>query len=168
MTRTRLLAIPPLPQAHSAMTDQFSKIIEENPIGSGLGAFRASFGAICEGASISRTPDAVERFSHEGKKDNQLRPRHEPLTMVQTSRTSPLSFFQIYESFLHLACSVPAAVARASSAISRDSIPPSAPTTSTSTASYLSSNQQLPTITMSSSGKKSTKRLPNLPRLPSP
>ncbi|KAK3367307.1 hypothetical protein B0T24DRAFT_387668 [Lasiosphaeria ovina] len=47
------------------MTDQFSKIIEENPIGRGLGAFRASFGAICEGASISRTPDAVERLSHE-------------------------------------------------------------------------------------------------------
>jgi hypothetical protein len=56
------------------MTDQFSKIIEENPIGKGLGAFRASFGAICEGASISRTPDAVERLGQEGKKDNELRP----------------------------------------------------------------------------------------------
>ncbi|KAK0726803.1 hypothetical protein B0T26DRAFT_638800 [Lasiosphaeria miniovina] len=47
------------------MTHQFSKIIAENPIGKGLGAFRASFGAICESASISRTPDAVERLSHE-------------------------------------------------------------------------------------------------------
>ncbi|KAK5651131.1 hypothetical protein OQA88_13248 [Cercophora sp. LCS_1] len=46
------------------MTDQFSKIIEDNPIGKGLGTFHALFGAICEGASISRTPDAVERLSH--------------------------------------------------------------------------------------------------------
>jgi hypothetical protein len=56
------------------MTNQFSKIIEENPIGKGLGAFRASFSAICEGASISRTPDAVERLGQGGKKDNEPHP----------------------------------------------------------------------------------------------
>jgi hypothetical protein len=57
------------------MTDQLhSKIIEENPIGKGLDAFRASFDTICEGVGISRTPDVLERLGQEGKKDNELRP----------------------------------------------------------------------------------------------
>ncbi|KAK3371889.1 hypothetical protein B0H63DRAFT_550189 [Podospora didyma] len=52
--------IPPV------MTDQLhSKIVEENAIGRGLDAFRASFDATCEGASISRTPDALERLNQE-------------------------------------------------------------------------------------------------------
>ncbi|KAK5652988.1 hypothetical protein OQA88_9468 [Cercophora sp. LCS_1] len=46
------------------MADQLSKIIEENPIGNGLDAFRASFSSICKGASVSYTPDAVERLGH--------------------------------------------------------------------------------------------------------
>jgi len=50
------------------MTDQLqSKIIEENPTGKGLDAFRASFNSICEGAHISCTPDALEQLGHDGK-----------------------------------------------------------------------------------------------------
>ncbi|KAB5511463.1 hypothetical protein GE09DRAFT_932421, partial [Coniochaeta sp. 2T2.1] len=39
-----------------------SKIIEENPIGKGLDAFRASFNSMRKGPSISCTPDALERL----------------------------------------------------------------------------------------------------------
>ncbi|RMD42513.1 hypothetical protein DV735_g2633, partial [Chaetothyriales sp. CBS 134920] len=42
-----------------------SKIIEDNPIGNGLDAFRASFNSICEGASISCTPDALDQLGQE-------------------------------------------------------------------------------------------------------
>ncbi|GKU12502.1 unnamed protein product, partial [Fusarium langsethiae] len=42
-----------------------SKIIEDNPIGDGLNAFRASFKLICEGASVPCTLDALEQLSQE-------------------------------------------------------------------------------------------------------
>ncbi|KAJ3453176.1 hypothetical protein MRS44_018831 [Fusarium solani] len=41
------------------------KIIKDNPIGNGLDDFRASFNSICEGASISCTPDAFEALGQE-------------------------------------------------------------------------------------------------------
>ncbi|GAB0138519.1 hypothetical protein EsDP_00006752 [Epichloe bromicola] len=44
---------------------QQSKIIEENPIGNGLNAFRASFSSICEGARISCSPDALDQLGQE-------------------------------------------------------------------------------------------------------
>ncbi|KAL3584588.1 hypothetical protein FPOAC2_14368 [Fusarium poae] len=42
-----------------------SRIIEDNPIGDGLNAFRASFKSICEGASVPCTLDALEQLSQE-------------------------------------------------------------------------------------------------------
>ncbi|EFY93980.1 Protein kinase-like protein [Metarhizium robertsii ARSEF 23] len=42
-----------------------SKVIRDNPIGNGLDDFRASFNSICQGASISCTPDALERLGQE-------------------------------------------------------------------------------------------------------
>jgi hypothetical protein len=48
------------------------KIIEANPIGKGLGAFRASFNSICEDRSISRSPDVLGQLGHDGN-TNQLR-----------------------------------------------------------------------------------------------
>ncbi|KAH6869569.1 hypothetical protein B0T10DRAFT_418334 [Thelonectria olida] len=42
-----------------------SKIIEDNPIGNGLDAFRASFNSICKGAGISCTPDALDQLGQE-------------------------------------------------------------------------------------------------------
>ncbi|KAK3369427.1 hypothetical protein B0T24DRAFT_658840 [Lasiosphaeria ovina] len=48
------------------MADQpRSEIIKDNPIGKGLDAFRASFSSICEGASVSCTPDALEQLGQE-------------------------------------------------------------------------------------------------------
>ncbi|KAK0610050.1 hypothetical protein B0T17DRAFT_593872 [Bombardia bombarda] len=48
------------------MADQLrSKIIKDNPIEKGLDAFRASFSSICEGASVSCTPDALEQLGQE-------------------------------------------------------------------------------------------------------
>jgi hypothetical protein len=65
--RTQLLFILIIPPV---MTDQLrSKIIDENPIGKGLDAFRASFNSICKGARISCTPDALEQLGQEGKQD---------------------------------------------------------------------------------------------------
>lgn len=43
-----------------------SKIIEDNPIGKGIDAVRASFNSICEGRNISCTPDALGQLGHEG------------------------------------------------------------------------------------------------------
>lgn len=55
------MSIPPV------MTDQLRlKIIDENPIGKGLDAFRASFNSICQGAHIC-TPHALEQLGHDGK-----------------------------------------------------------------------------------------------------
>ncbi|RSL76756.1 hypothetical protein CDV31_017362, partial [Fusarium ambrosium] len=42
-----------------------AKIIEDNPIGNGLDAFRASFQSICKGASISLIPNALEQLERE-------------------------------------------------------------------------------------------------------
>ena len=50
---------------HVTMIDR-SEIIEKNPIGRGLGDFRASFNSICEGRAISPTPDALYLFDKEG------------------------------------------------------------------------------------------------------
>ena len=44
-----------------------SEIIKDEPIGNALDPFRASFKAICEGASIPATPSAIERLGQEGK-----------------------------------------------------------------------------------------------------
>ncbi|KAM3510126.1 hypothetical protein MY11210_006043 [Beauveria gryllotalpidicola] len=41
------------------------RIIKDNPIGNGLDEFRACFNSICEGASISCTPDALEALGQE-------------------------------------------------------------------------------------------------------
>jgi hypothetical protein len=58
----------------SAMLDQQQlKVIETNPIGSGLDAFRAYFTSICEGAKVSSTPDSLERLSREGEAGSQRR-----------------------------------------------------------------------------------------------
>ncbi|RMI96310.1 hypothetical protein CDV36_016325, partial [Fusarium kuroshium] len=46
-----------------------SKVIEDNPIGNGLDAFRASFNSICEGASISSTPEVLEQLEQEDVQD---------------------------------------------------------------------------------------------------
>ncbi|RSL39791.1 hypothetical protein CEP51_016769, partial [Fusarium floridanum] len=46
-----------------------SKVIEDNPIGNGLDAFRASFNSICEGASISPTPEVLEQLEQEDVQD---------------------------------------------------------------------------------------------------
>jgi len=49
------------------MTDQAqSEILENNPIGKGLDAFRTSFNSICEDRSISCTPDALGQLAQEG------------------------------------------------------------------------------------------------------
>ncbi|RSL38977.1 hypothetical protein CEP51_016856, partial [Fusarium floridanum] len=42
-----------------------SKVIEDNPIGNGLDAFRASFNSICEGAGIPCSPDALDKLGQE-------------------------------------------------------------------------------------------------------
>ncbi|KAK0707786.1 hypothetical protein B0H67DRAFT_494588 [Lasiosphaeris hirsuta] len=48
------------------MADQpRSEIIKDNPIRKGLDTFRASFSSICEGASVSYTPDAIQQLSQE-------------------------------------------------------------------------------------------------------
>jgi hypothetical protein len=50
-----------------AMTDQLrSKTIEENPIGKGLNAFRASFNTVCADRAIPRTLDALSKLDQEG------------------------------------------------------------------------------------------------------
>lgn len=46
-----------------------SKIIKDNPIESGLDAFRASFTSIYQGASVSSSSDALEQLGQEGNKD---------------------------------------------------------------------------------------------------
>ncbi|OBS17101.1 hypothetical protein FPOA_12378 [Fusarium poae] len=43
----------------------YSQVIEANPIGNGLDTFRGSFNSICDGASISCTPDALELLGQE-------------------------------------------------------------------------------------------------------
>ena len=49
------------------MTDQAqSEILENNPIGKGLDAFRTSFNSICEDRTISCTPDALGQLAQEG------------------------------------------------------------------------------------------------------
>ncbi|KAH8585983.1 hypothetical protein B0O99DRAFT_695910 [Bisporella sp. PMI_857] len=48
------------------MTDQAqSEILENNPIGKGLDAFRTSFNSICEDRTISCTPDALGQLAQE-------------------------------------------------------------------------------------------------------
>ena len=120
------------------MADQArSQIIKDNPIGKGLDVFRASFGLICEGASVPCTLDSLGRLDREGKNDN-MAWFHVPfLTILQTYRISLLIFFWHSKAFESLAYFVPAVVERISLAISPGSILLSTPTTSTSTASDL-------------------------------
>ena len=57
----------------SSMADQDrSIIIKDNPIGNGLDVFRASFNSVCNGASISCNPDALEQLGQEGKQQNSI------------------------------------------------------------------------------------------------
>ncbi|KAG6980603.1 hypothetical protein FocnCong_v007859 [Fusarium oxysporum f. sp. conglutinans] len=46
-----------------------SKIIEDNPIGNGIDAFRCSFSSICERAHLSCIPDALDQLEHEDVQD---------------------------------------------------------------------------------------------------
>jgi hypothetical protein len=46
-----------------------SKIIEDNPIGNGIDAFRGSFSSVCERAHLSCIPDALDQLEHEGTAD---------------------------------------------------------------------------------------------------
>ncbi|KAH7201228.1 hypothetical protein DER44DRAFT_748366 [Fusarium oxysporum] len=46
-----------------------SKIIEDNPIGNGIDAFRGSFNSICERAHLSCIPDALDQLEHEDVQD---------------------------------------------------------------------------------------------------
>ena len=49
------------------MTNELqSKVIEDNPIGNGLDAFRGSFDSICEGAGIPCSPDALDKLGQDG------------------------------------------------------------------------------------------------------
>ncbi|KAJ2996128.1 hypothetical protein NUW58_g1072 [Xylaria curta] len=49
------------------MMDQFrSRIIADNPIGTGLDSFRASFSSTCEGQSIACSADSLGRLDHNG------------------------------------------------------------------------------------------------------
>lgn len=68
--RPLLFLVSHLGLISSAMGDQpQSKIIEDNPIGNGLDAFRGYFSSICEGARVSCTPDALEQLEQEGTAD---------------------------------------------------------------------------------------------------
>ncbi|KAL3587902.1 hypothetical protein FPOAC2_13801 [Fusarium poae] len=46
-----------------------SKIIEDNPIGNGIDAFRGSFSSVCERAHLSCIPDALDQLEHEDMQD---------------------------------------------------------------------------------------------------
>ncbi len=49
------------------MTDQpRSNIAGENPIGKGLDVFHTSFKAVCEGRSVSCSPDTLGQLGHDG------------------------------------------------------------------------------------------------------
>jgi hypothetical protein len=75
------------------MADQpRSKIIEENPIGNGLDAFRTTFRSICEASNIPCSADALERFERQSEKDVPSTLQYAHLTIIQISRTSSLSF----------------------------------------------------------------------------
>ena len=80
-----------------------SNIVEENPIGKGLDAFRAWFNSVCEGRSISSSPDALGRLGQEGKVA-QLR-CGAPLTGIQISGILRFSFFPLYKAFQRQASS---------------------------------------------------------------
>ncbi|KAH7137548.1 hypothetical protein EDB81DRAFT_70458 [Dactylonectria macrodidyma] len=52
------------------MTDQArSRVIEDNPIGNGLDAFRSLFSSTCEGRGISRARDALDQLDQEDVQD---------------------------------------------------------------------------------------------------
>ena len=85
------------------MTDQAqSEILGNNPIGKGLDAFRSSFNSICEGRSISCTPDALGQLDQEGTV-SQLRCSCAPLTVMQISKISLSIFCPLCETFLPFA-----------------------------------------------------------------
>ena len=119
MSRRATSLAPLHPSRHqripSAMADPArSQIIKDNPIGNGLDAFRASFGLICEGASVPCTPDSLGRLGHEGKNDSTASFHVPLLTILQTCRISPLIFFWHSKAFESLAYFVPSVVERIS------------------------------------------------------
>lgn len=71
--------------AHQAQ----SKVIEDNPIGNGLDAFRSLFNLTCEGRGISHlcVPDALDQLDQEG---GYLRP-----SLVARSLSNLLQMYRI-------------------------------------------------------------------------
>jgi hypothetical protein len=63
-----------------------SKLVEDNPIGDGLDAFRPSFNSICNGTSISCIPDTLGRLGDKGK--TAWPRRRTPLTVADLLRLS--------------------------------------------------------------------------------
>jgi hypothetical protein len=82
-----------------------SMIIEGNPIGKGLDAFRDSFKSICGDAN----PDALEQLGQEGKIGDgaYVVAARTLLTIIQTSRTLYSPFYQRRETFPLPACCLP-------------------------------------------------------------
>lgn len=98
-------------------------IIKDHPIGNGLDAFRASFNTVCADKGIPCTLDALDQLDLEGRTSAIPIP-NALLTGMQMSRISPLIFSQHCKASGPLVYSVPAAVARTSTATCQDSIPP--------------------------------------------
>lgn len=63
------------------------EIIEDNPIGTGLDAFRASFRSICEDANVRPTREALNQLGPISMYDCLASLWCVPLTMVQASKT---------------------------------------------------------------------------------
>lgn len=70
----------------AAMTDQEGKIIEDNPIGTGLDAFRASFRSVCQDANVRPTRDALNQLGYISMYDSLASLWCVPLTTVQASK----------------------------------------------------------------------------------
>lgn len=73
-------------------------IIERNPIGKGLDAFRASFNRICDGAYLPCNSDALNQLGQEGKNGNGALLRA-LLTIMQASRSLYSLFYQRRKTF---------------------------------------------------------------------
>lgn len=109
-------------------------IIEANFIGNKLDAFRDSFTSICEKLCIECSLDALDQID-EGNTDRLC--QRAPLTSIQISLTSRLTFYYRYKFVPLLVCSVLTVVTKSSDRfIQAQRL--SSPMTSTSTASSLS------------------------------
>lgn len=72
------------------------KIIEANPIGDGIDAFRGSFTSICDRVRLPCVPDALDQLEHEGTgRTNFLRRPSNQYADVQDLTSSLLSALQI-------------------------------------------------------------------------